>query len=81
MKDVDTCIAGIASMLQVLQQPLWGSHDTKLTMKWQIYRTEIIPILMYCSETWALKKAEEWWLIDVFDSQHLHQLLQDTIRN
>ncbi|EMP39834.1 hypothetical protein UY3_02943 [Chelonia mydas] len=56
----------------------------ELAVKPQIYRTMVIPILLYGTEIWVLREAEEHW-IDVFNScylcQLLHANLQDKIRN
>ena len=37
-----------------LSQKVWQSHSLRLSMKLQVYRVVVIPILLYDAKTWVL---------------------------
>jgi hypothetical protein len=52
-------------------QRVWGLDKLKLSLKMQCFRAYVMPILLFGSESWALKSAEA----DTLDRVQTHSVL------
>ena len=53
-KDLDKRLSRANSSFGRLSKRVWQSHSLRLSMKLQVYRIVVIPILLYDAETWVL---------------------------
>ena len=53
-KDLDNRLSKASSSFGRLSKRVWQSHSLRLSMKLQVYRIVVIPILLYDAETWVL---------------------------
>lgn len=54
---------------------LWFNKNIKWSTKLKVYKTAVLPFLLYGSETWVPRKAEERKL-DSFDAQCLRKIMK-----
>jgi hypothetical protein len=82
-EDIQLRIGKAIGALQNLSD-IWNSNQISTSSKMQLYNSLILPILMYGSETWTMKKEDENRLL-VFEMTCLRKILGvtklDKIRN
>ena len=53
-KDLDNCLSKASSSFGRLSKKVWQSHSLRLSTKIPVYRTVVVPTLLYGAETWVL---------------------------
>ena len=63
--DLDNHLSKASSPFGRLSKRVWQSHSLRLSMKLQVNRATIVPILLYRAETWVLYRTQirllEWF--------------------
>ena len=54
---------------------IWRSNTTLRRTKLRLYKTLVMPVLLYGCETWKMNKGDDR-SVDVFDSKCLRRILQ-----
>ena len=73
-KDLHNCLSKASSSFGTLSKRVWRSHSLCLSMKIQVYRAIIVPILLFSAETCVLH--QKWIrLLEWFHQCRLHSIL------
>ena len=80
---------GLASAVFGKLNRLWKSKNIATSTKVKMYETLVIPVFMYGSECWTLRKADEHrievadmnWLRTILRITRLHRMRNEDIRN
>ena len=63
---------------------IWNSSNIMKKTKLQLYKTLVLPVLLYGSETWKMNKGDNK-MIDVFQHKCLRKIMrikwEDRVRN
>ena len=63
-----------------LKNTIWSNHDISRSLKTRIYKSLILPIATYGSESWTLRKASKQKL-EVFEMRCLRSILGVSLRD
>ena len=74
MKDPKNRLSKARSALVRLKR-IWRSNTTLRRTKLRLYRTLIVPVLLYGCQTWKVNKGDDR-AVDVFDNKCLRRILQ-----
>jgi len=54
---------GLASTMAGKFNKIWKAKDVSNTTKVRLYQTFVVPVLLYGSECWCLRKEDEWKIL------------------
>ena len=74
-RDITSLIANAASAMGRLSNPLFRKHRISIGTKINMYRAQVVSVLLYGSEAWATTLADRRRL-DVFDMRCQRRLLR-----
>ena len=57
-KDLDKCLSKASSFFGRQSTKVWQSHSLRLSTRIQVFRTVVVPTLLYGAETWVLYRKQ-----------------------
>ena len=73
-KDLDNCLSKASSSFGRQSKRVWQSHSLRLSTKIQVYKTVVVPTLLYGAEAWVLLR-KQIRLLERFHQRCLRSIL------